>query len=212
MKYKYDLVRSNRKSISVLISSDNKITVRCPWNMRVEAVEKFLDDKSAWIEKTVLLNSLKLAANDDVLEYRKIYLAGEKLPLIIGDRNAVSEDGIFVKNIDSVSKLYKKSFSEQFFERVSELSVSTRLTPTSVAVRDYKGRWGCCDAKNNLVFNYKVFMLPPTLADYVIVHELCHTLCHNHSPAFWLLVGEIIPDYKDRRKQLKNFDFITSLY
>ena len=180
--------------------------------MREEAIEKFLDEKSAWIEKVVLQNSLKLAANDDVLEYEKIYLYGEKLPLIVGDINAVRDDGVYVKDINAVAKLYKKTFSEKFVERVTAFAELTRLTPNGIYVRDYKGRWGCCDASNNLTFNYKIFMLPPDLGDYIIVHELCHTLCPNHSEAFWRLVGEFVPDYKERRKALKNFDFITSLY
>lgn len=212
MKYKYDLVRSDRKSVSVQISSDNKITVRCPWNTRVEAVEKFLDDKTDWIEKIVLQNSLKLAANDGVIEYRQIYLYGEKLPLIFGDKNSVRDGCVFIKDINCISMLYKKSFAEKFYERVNNIAKISKLTPASVSVRDYKGRWGCCDAKNNLIFNYKVFMLPPRLCDYIIVHELCHTLCHNHSPAFWRLVGEFVPDYKTIKKELKNYDFITSLY
>lgn len=86
------------------------------------------------------------------------------------------------------------------------------LYPASVSVKSYKGRWGCCDSKNNIIFNYKLFMLPRCIQDYVIIHELCHTLCHNHSPAFWKLVSEFLPDYKAVRAELRNFDFLTALY
>lgn len=212
MIYKYDVVRSARKSISVSITAENKITVRCGWLVRSEDIEKFLDSKSAWIEKVVLQNSKKLAANDDVLEFEKIYVNGSKLPLIFSDKNQISDNCVYVKNKKDIEKLYVKHFFEEFKVRVEEIATSARLFPADISVKDYKGRWGCCDAEINLIFNYKLFMLPASLRDYVIVHELCHTVCHNHSAAFWRLVGEIMPDYKIRRQQLKNYDFITTLY
>ncbi len=212
MIYKYDVVRSARKSIAVSITAENKITVRCGWLVHSEDIEKFLDSKSAWIEKVVLQNSKKLAANDDVLEFEKIYVNGSKLPLIFSDKNQISDNCVYVKSKKDIEKLYVKQFFEEFKARVEEIATNAKLFPADIAVKDYKGRWGCCDAENNLIFNYKLFMLPASLRDYVIVHELCHTVCHNHSAAFWRLVGEIMPDYKIRRQQLKNYDFVTTQY
>lgn len=212
MNYRYDLIRSARKSVCVSVSAENKITVRCPWGMTLREIEKFLDLKSEWIEKVVLKNSRKLALNDDVLEFKRIYLNGETLPLIISDKNSIEDDAVYVKNTGQIANLYKKHCFAAFKSRVEELAQKSRLYPKEIFVRDYKGRWGCCDAKNNITFNYKLFMLPPRLQDYVIIHELCHTLCHNHSQAFWKLVSEFVPDYKERRKELQNFDFISTLY
>ena len=78
MKYKYEIIRSARKSVSVSVSSTNNITVRCPWGMRPEQIENFLDSKSDWIEKVILKNSEKLAVNDDIIELREIYLEGTR--------------------------------------------------------------------------------------------------------------------------------------
>jgi len=212
VNYKYDVVRSSRKSIAVIISTENKITVRCGWDVRLEQIEKFLDEKSAWIEKTVLQNSKKLAFNDDVLEYRKIYVAGKTVPLVYGTENRIDADCVSVINNECIEPIFIKVYSDNFKTRVGQWALKSKLSPASVSVKNYKGRWGCCDANNNLIFNYKLFMLPHGLQDYVIVHELCHTICHNHSHAFWRLVEEIMPDYLQRRKELRNFDFITTLY
>ena len=73
-----------------------------------------------------------------------------------------------------------------------------------VAIRDQKSRWGSCSARGNLNFNYKLALLPPQLADYIIIHELCHLREMNHSAKFWKLVVEACPRYKEYRKELRN--------
>lgn len=212
MKYKYDLIRSERRSITVSISDDNKITVRCPWSMRLEKIEEFLRSKQKWIDKVVMQNSYRLARNDDVLEFRKIYVDGRTLPLEIGAKNGIFSDKVCVKSLADVEKVFITRYAEEFYARVRELSALTRLTPSGVSLRRYKGRWGCCDAQNHLTFNYLLFMLPAYMRDYVIVHELCHTLCRNHSPAFWKLVSDYVPDYRKIRAEMKEFTFLVTLY
>ncbi len=72
-----------------------------------------------------------------------------------------------------------------------------------VAIRNSRSRWGSCSQLGNLNFNYKVLLLPPALADYVVVHELCHLKHFNHSPDFWAEVARAIPHYKALRAQLR---------
>lgn len=212
MKYNYDIVRSQRKSLSVSISGENKITVRCSWNLSAEKIEEFLDGKAEWIDKVINRNAERLAANDDVIERRKIYLDGKKLSLVISSQNKITADAVYVKKFEDIEKLYVKTCSEEFIAEVKKISEVAKLYPNSVSIKKYRGRWGCCDSKNNLVFNFILFMLPSEVRRYVIVHELCHTLCHNHSPAFWKLVSDYEPDYKNLKKRLAAFDFLTSLY
>lgn len=73
-----------------------------------------------------------------------------------------------------------------------------------VAVKNTKRRWGSCSKKGNLNFCYKLVFLPSQLADYVIVHELCHLEQFNHSRAFWELVAKTIPNHKSLQNELKN--------
>ena len=74
-----------------------------------------------------------------------------------------------------------------------------------VSIRNQRGRWGSCSSKGNLNFNYKIVFLPIELADYIIVHELCHLGQMDHSPVFWSLVARHIPNYKECRSRLRAF-------
>lgn len=73
----------------------------------------------------------------------------------------------------------------------------------SVRFKNQKTRWGSCSQRGNLNFNWRLIMAPIYIVDYVVVHELCHLSLMNHSKEFWQLVGNQIPDYKERRKWLK---------
>lgn len=72
-----------------------------------------------------------------------------------------------------------------------------------VAIRDQKTRWGSCSSRGNLNFNYKIIFLEDDLAEYIIVHELCHLVEMNHSSKFWDRVEKACPDYKSIRQRLK---------
>lgn len=72
-----------------------------------------------------------------------------------------------------------------------------------ISVKNQKSRWGSCSSKGNLNFNFKIVLLPDRLADYIIVHELCHIGQLNHSKKFWDLVEKTLPHYKILRNELK---------
>jgi predicted metal-dependent hydrolase len=72
-----------------------------------------------------------------------------------------------------------------------------------VSIRNQRSRWGSCSKNGNLNFNFRISELPSHLADYIIVHELCHIGEFNHSQKFWNLVGQTIPNHLEFRKELK---------
>jgi len=88
-------------------------------------------------------------------------------------------------------------------ERLAHFNQRYGFAYNTVAIRNQKTRWGSCSAKRNLNFNFRIVFLPPTLQDYLVVHELCHLQELNHSKAFWGLVVQAIPDYRMLRQELR---------
>ncbi len=103
---------------------------------------------------------------------------------------------------------YKEFARDIITSRVAHFNDQYGFAFGRIAIKNQKRCWGSCSAKKNLNFNYKVIFLPEPLMDYVIVHELCHLKELNHGQQFWDLVGEAVPDYKEKRAHLKR---ITSV-
>lgn len=88
-------------------------------------------------------------------------------------------------------------------DRLAYFNQSYNFTYHRITIRNQKSRWGSCSGRGNLNFNYKIARIDPALADYVIVHELCHLGEFNHSKKFWDLVSQTIPNHKELRSKLK---------
>lgn len=72
-----------------------------------------------------------------------------------------------------------------------------------IRIGSQRTRWGSCSSKGTLSYNWHLVLMPEQIMDYVVVHELCHLLEMNHSERFWEKVGELLPDYDNRRRWLK---------
>lgn len=90
-----------------------------------------------------------------------------------------------------------------FPERTAYIALRMGVDYGRITIREQKTRWGSCSSKGNLNFNWKLVLLAPELLDYVVVHELAHRREMNHSKNFWKIVEAELPDYRERRRRLK---------
>ena len=96
-------------------------------------------------------------------------------------------------------------------DKVIKYSEIVRVSPREIKVKNYKSRWGSCDKKGRLTFNWHLIKAPHSIVDYVVIHELCHMVQPNHSPKFWHEVEKYDPSYKDHKKWLKeNGNFLIT--
>ena len=101
------------------------------------------------------------------------------------------------------SKKRRRQARAFVLERIAHFNRTYRCAIRKVFIRNQKTRWGSCSKKGNLNFNYRIIALPPSIADYIIVHELCHLKEFNHSKRFWDLVARVIPEHKAIRRELR---------
>jgi predicted metal-dependent hydrolase len=207
------IIRSNRKTLSLSINENADLVVRAPRRVSDNEIQKFISEKSAWIDNQQRLIKARLKDNENQHSSLQCLYLGSLYPFKI-DNSAVepiSFDGhvftIVNVNRERISlplkSWYKKRFIEVALPRLSYFSDKHKLKVNQVRVKEQKTLWGSCSSKNNINLNYLLIMAPMKVIDYVIVHELVHTIHKNHSAKFWQKVATIMPNYKDARYWLK---------
>lgn len=92
---------------------------------------------------------------------------------------------------DQIEQLRHKA-KDYLPQRLEELSRLTGLNYNKVTIRAARTKWGSCTAQNNISLSLYLMTLPSHLIDYVLIHELCHTIHHNHSPKFHALLDRLL--------------------
>lgn len=132
-------------------------------------------------------------------EKKYIKYLGEMRPLDeVISVDALSETEI----LDEVSKFYVRMSKQVTKERTEIYQKALGVIPRSIKIDKRCNRWGSCNTKKEITYNYLIVTLPMELIDYIVVHELCHIYHMNHDRSFWRKVGSIMPDYKKRMKTL----------
>jgi len=209
------VIRSKRRTIALIVENDGSITVRTPIRMPESSIHEFVEKHVKWVEK----KKAEMHAATPVLA--KQYLPGEtflylgkayalelvkdqKKKLILDDRFRLSEAE--QENAELVfQNWYRQQAKSLIFERVKYFADIHQLHYEKITITSARTRWGSCSPKNAISFSWRLIMTPLEIVDYVVVHELAHTVHHNHSKRFWSLVEKILPDYKERRKWLRRY-------
>lgn len=97
---------------------------------------------------------------------------------------------------------FREQAARRLPSRLGHYSKALGVTPRRVNIRAQKTRWGSCSMEGEISLNWRLVLLPSALADYILVHELCHLRHLDHSPKFWRLVASLIPDHQRRRDSI----------
>ena len=108
------------------------------------------------------------------------------------------------KALDDEEKELRRRAKEIIPARVQYYSGLLGVTPTRITITGATTRFGSCSGKNSISFSFYLMRFPEEAVDYVVVHELCHILHHNHSKEFYKEIEKILPDYKEREKILRS--------
>jgi len=216
----YTVRRSGRaKKLRLQVGLETGLEVIAPEKFNLNALEDILRNKQNWI-----IDKLDHFAR--LVENRLFHLRqdGWRVPyrgrefevataVIPGAARRVAvEEGRLVVMVPEGAEREAGAVLEQWFRSMARLLIHQRLRVVNeklnlsfnrVFIRDQKTRWGSCSQQGNLNFNWRLVMAPPSVIDYIVIHELLHLVEPNHSKRFWTLVEEICPDYKAHRAWLR---------
>jgi len=223
-KINFSVKRSKRrKTVSIFVDPFEGVFLRAPLRVSLNLLSKLVHSKAVWIlDKQRRINEIMrhLPKKEFVTGESFLYL-GRQLRLKVlkskskpkikvkGGRFLVSING---KNSDLdkmktvrglLSIWYKKHAEKVLLKRVKLYSKKLKVSVPEVILANQTKRWGSCNRKERIRFNWHIIMAPMSLVDYVVAHELCHLKHNNHSENFWKLLGSVMPDYEVRRERLR---------
>ena len=212
------VIRSDRRRSATFRVDQSGVSFRVPKEIGQQKIIELVEKKTPWIRKKLQYEAslkpplLLCFENGDLIPYLgKTY----RLKVQVGDYPHVEllgEDilvSVVAKHL--TNSPYIRSVLERWFldeaaillaQRLDFFALIVGVRPTGIQVKAYKARWGSCKMDGQIQFNWRLIHGPVDVLDYVVVHELCHMLQHNHSAAYWSEVERVMPDYKVKRKWL----------
>ena len=168
------VIRSARKTLQVEIRPDGEVLVRSPQYLSDAEIRRFVETKADWIEEHVANVKMRTRQAAEV----------ERL------------------SMEDVRRLADEA-ARDIPERVRRFAPVVGVQYGRITIRNQKSKWGSCSSRGNLNFNCLLMLAPPSVRDYVVVHELCHLVELNHSKRFWTLVSGVLPEYRKEEQWLK---------
>lgn len=220
----YTLSRSHsRRTLSISVDQ-NGVSVISPSEVDLVKIESTLHKKAVWIIKQLSdFNEMNTTVKE------RLFLSGEKLPylgryyrlkvqktacdkpsfrfyqsrflaelpndIIEGDHR----DILYPLYVDWV-KERANSFAQ---DRVNRFTLKFQQEPKTIIIKDQEQRWGSCTPSGNILLNWRTFLAPTSIIDYVLAHELVHLKYMDHSKEYWETLRMLLPDYEQRKEWLR---------
>lgn len=208
---------SRRKTASIKID-EGEVIIVVPKQLERDKIDKLLASKHQWIvEKIAQYQTTSPATMREYVSgeslpylgrnYRLKVLKGDLAPTkLLNGRITVtvpepSTQTHYIRR--ALTNWYKRHADKKIREKVRRYESLVGVETGVVRTKEFKSRWGSCTPYGDLEFNWVIVMAPNRVVDYVVVHELCHLIHHDHSPQFWKEVERVMPDYKEHKEWLR---------
>ena len=216
--YKYEVTRSKRKTISIIIEPTGLVRILVPNRYADKHIKLLLQEKHNWIVEKLKYFQEKKIQTPDFTEGTKLDFLGFQYEIQYSQVVKKNEERIIIENSkciifartfdtenlkEMIENWYRKEATEILKNRMSQIQQKVGKEPSKVSVKTQKKRWGSCTSKGHILLNWRLILAPVEVVDYVILHELCHLHHMDHSPKFWGKVMEFDPHYQNKRKWLK---------
>jgi len=211
------------KTLAITVRPDLAVEVTAPRGTTLERIRAKVCKRGAWIQK-----AWREFERFHPLQPPREYVPGEthrylgrqyRLRAVSGRVPAVSlrRGHLEVTTPDRPTKAVLRTLVQGWYVAQAGEILRERLTACyrlaaiegvpqpQMAIRRMANRWGSCTPTGRVLLNPELIKAPKECIDYVITHELCHLVVHNHSPGFWRLLGRLMPDWEERRRQLSRF-------
>lgn len=215
---KYELSYQDRKTLGIRVYPDCKVRVIAPLDITVEKLKTKLREKAPWILKQQLeflsyhpLTPPRKYVNGETHLYlgRQYKLrieraATNEVKLFRGRIFVLKKDNITAKNL--LSEWYRDKaiiHFEETLKKILPLFNRYNIDQPELQIRQMSTRWGSCTPKGKVILNPELIKAPKGSIEYVIIHELCHLVYHNHTRAFYDLQETIMPDWKKWKERLE---------
>lgn len=213
----YTITKKKIKNFIIRIYPDLRIAISVPLHASNKDIENFIQSKKEWIETT--LNKIKIAKeNRNNLKENTIKILGKDVEkkIIESDLEKIrlTDTSIYIYSKDIGNTKIEKKILEWKVEKLKVildeyLTKYTKLLNKNInyyQIKKLSSAWGIYHKRENYIsFNFDLIKKDIECIEYVVLHELCHIFYMNHQKDFWALVEKYMPDYKARRKKLKDF-------
>lgn len=216
------MIRSKRKTLALIVKPDGSIVVRAPLRMPEKAIREFVEHNRQWIERkkaeafaTTSQPSRQFVAGEKFMylgnDYALEIVTGQKKPLLLEENFKLAASAQSNARA-TFERWYRQQAKQILTARVDHYARQYDFKYKRIGITSARTRWGSCSATGSLNFSWRLILAPIEAVDYVVIHELAHTVFHNHSRQFWKKVEAILPDYQERRKLLKRNGHLMSLF
>lgn len=199
----------------VVVDGTGSVEVVVPRGTADRVVDGLIERHGGWIVDHVARAHERRARRSSLGLARPgfVPLQGAWVRVVRGPgRRAVAElrDGRLVvqgREVDAeavILRWYRRVARERIGAAVEREAERLAVAPGPLSIRDQRSRWGSCSRLGGLSLSWRLLLAPPEVLDYVVVHELCHLVQPNHSPAFWSLVDQALPGWRDQAAWLRD--------